>query len=182
MFTVGVDPNWQQDKLARLMQALELAKARREKKKQVEEAKAGQRFQLILSAAEKNPNALETARTASGRDRRRRENAAAVRAHSRHAVRRTDGRRASALGPWGNQQKALGACLRAPQRGALLARRGARVADCALESFPNVVTSVWSLPEIFSTSLPASLMALFPPLRPRPTLIERRKTIEIDVD
>ena len=60
MFTVGADPNWQQDKLARLMQALELARARRDQKKEQQQARAAQRFKLILSAAEDNPDALAT--------------------------------------------------------------------------------------------------------------------------
>ncbi len=60
VFTVGADPNWQQDKLARLMQALDLARARRDKKRQEKEIRATNQFKLIMSAAETNPDALKS--------------------------------------------------------------------------------------------------------------------------
>lgn len=60
MIHVGVDPNWQQDKLNRLFEALQLAKARREQRRQGKEQQATKQLQLILSATEKNPRALES--------------------------------------------------------------------------------------------------------------------------
>jgi hypothetical protein len=58
VLTLGVDPNWQAEKLGRLIQALQLAKERREQRRLEQERKAQQRMQLILSAADRNPNAL----------------------------------------------------------------------------------------------------------------------------
>lgn len=60
VFVVGPDPNWQQEKMARLMQALELAQARRERRKQEQQAQAGNQLKLILSAADSNPDALNS--------------------------------------------------------------------------------------------------------------------------
>lgn len=60
MLNVGVDPNWQQDKLGRLIAALQLAKDRREQRRQEQERKAQQRMTLILSAADRNPDALKS--------------------------------------------------------------------------------------------------------------------------
>ena len=48
MFTVGADPNWQQDKLARLMQALELAKAQ-SKAKDIRIDDLGKELNLALA-------------------------------------------------------------------------------------------------------------------------------------